>query len=62
MKVRWRTLRDTYVKKKKEIASKKKSGSGSCNQVRWKYMDILGFLDPFVEEARYVFHIIVYVQ
>lgn len=49
---RWRTLRDTYVKKKRDIVSSKKSGSETKTKKNWKYMEILQFLDPYVQEAR----------
>ncbi|XP_064617230.1 uncharacterized protein LOC135481321 [Liolophura sinensis] len=48
-KTRWRTLRDTFVRKKREMKLKR-SGSCAANGKRWKFMDIMQFLDGFTEE------------
>ena len=51
-KKRWRTLRDTYVRKRREVKTKK-SGSGTSDTKKWKFMDVMQFLDEFTEEQRY---------
>ncbi|GFO31737.1 hypothetical protein PoB_005824200 [Plakobranchus ocellatus] len=48
VKVRWRTLRDSYIKKKKELAKISAGDEGNTATVRWKYMSLLGFLDPYI--------------
>ncbi|KAK9976420.1 hypothetical protein ABG768_021625 [Culter alburnus] len=44
---KWKSLRDKYLKeKRKEI--EKRSGSAAGSVKKWKYSQILGFLEPFV--------------
>uniref|UniRef100_A0A9J7YAR1 MADF domain-containing protein n=1 Tax=Cyprinus carpio carpio TaxID=630221 RepID=A0A9J7YAR1_CYPCA len=40
---KWKSLRDTYLKE-----MEKRSGSAAGSVKKWKYSQILGFLDPFV--------------
>ncbi len=42
-KSKWKYLRDTYIRKKKE--NTKKSGSGRGTKLKWEYFDALSFLD-----------------
>ena len=51
-KVKWRYYRDEYVRKKRAL--KTKSGQAAVRIKKWIYMDILGFLDTYTEEAEYV--------
>ncbi|XP_051977935.1 uncharacterized protein LOC127639764 [Xyrauchen texanus] len=44
---KWKSLRDTYLKEKRKEMDKR-SGSAAGSGKRWKYSQILGFLDPFV--------------
>ena len=55
MKIRWQTLRDTYVRKKRETDSKTYS-SKKIKAAHWKYMDILSFLDKFMRKSRFAFY------
>ena len=52
LKGRWRNLRDTYVKEKR--LRKTQSGQAADKQKKWKFMDIMNFLDRFTEDAKYV--------
>ncbi|XP_077089796.1 uncharacterized protein LOC143741262 [Siphateles boraxobius] len=44
---KWKSLRDTYLKEKGK-ETEKRSGSAAGSGKRWKFSQILGFLDPFV--------------
>ncbi|CAM4571970.1 unnamed protein product [Leuciscus chuanchicus] len=44
---KWKSLRDTYLKEKRK-EMEKRSGSAAGSVKRWKFSQILGFLDPFV--------------
>ncbi|KAK7149182.1 hypothetical protein R3I94_008711 [Phoxinus phoxinus] len=44
---KWKSLRDTYLKEKRKDMEKR-SGSAAGSGKRWKFSQILGFLDPFV--------------
>lgn len=46
-KKKWRNLRDTYMKKKKDNATK--SGQAASRKKPWLFFDILTFLDEFIE-------------
>ncbi|XP_077089916.1 uncharacterized protein LOC143741489 isoform X2 [Siphateles boraxobius] len=48
---KWKSLRDTYLKEKRK-EMEKRSGSAAGSGKRWKFSQILGFLDPFGVEAR----------
>lgn len=48
-KKRWRYQRDQYVRKRREI--KTKSGEVAIKAARWKFMEELSFLDPFLVDA-----------
>ena len=52
-KTKWRTQRDTFVRKRRELKTTK-SGQAAKKTKPWKYMDIMSFLDAFTEEAEYV--------
>ncbi|CAM4549517.1 unnamed protein product [Leuciscus chuanchicus] len=45
---KWKSLRDTYLKEKRKEMDNKRSGSAAGSVKKWKYSQILGFLDPFV--------------
>uniref|UniRef100_A0A671YJ80 MADF domain-containing protein n=1 Tax=Sparus aurata TaxID=8175 RepID=A0A671YJ80_SPAAU len=42
---KWKGLRDTYLKKKRE--GEKRSGSAGGNLRKWRFSAVLSFLDPF---------------
>ncbi|XP_016368500.1 uncharacterized protein LOC107751434 [Sinocyclocheilus rhinocerous] len=44
---KWKSLRDTYLKEKRK-EMEKRSGSAAGSVKKWKYSQILGFLEPFV--------------
>ncbi|XP_068562976.1 hepatoma-derived growth factor-related protein 2-like [Cebidichthys violaceus] len=44
---RWKGLRDTYLKKRREETGRR-SGSETGSAKKWKYSAVLSFLDPFV--------------
>ncbi|XP_073720310.1 uncharacterized protein [Misgurnus anguillicaudatus] len=44
---KWKSLRDTYLKERKK-EMEKRSGSAAGSGKKWKYSQILGFLEPFV--------------
>ncbi|KAK9976653.1 hypothetical protein ABG768_021858 [Culter alburnus] len=44
---KWKSLRDTYLKEKRK-EMEKRSGSAAGSVKKWKYSEILGFLEPFV--------------
>ncbi|XP_038059147.1 transcription factor Adf-1-like [Patiria miniata] len=46
---KWRNQRDQFVRGKREM--KTKSGQAAKTAVKWKYMDVLSFLVPYVMEA-----------
>ncbi|XP_067653354.1 transcription factor Adf-1-like [Haliotis asinina] len=48
-KSRWKSLRDRYVRMKRE--QKTKSGQGAKSKKPWKYANIMSFLARFVQEA-----------
>ncbi|XP_030609361.1 uncharacterized protein LOC115797015 [Archocentrus centrarchus] len=41
----WRNLRDTYVRKKREEKDIRSGQAGGKQRKRWKYMDVMSFLD-----------------
>ena len=43
-KKRWKTLRDTYTKKKKEHEGLQRSGSGATKREKWPYFALMDFL------------------
>lgn len=43
-KKRWKTLRDTYAKKKKEHERLQRSGSGATKREKWPYFALMDFL------------------
>ncbi len=45
-KKKWKYLRDTYSRKKKQI--KGKSGKKGRKVNKWEYFELLKFLEPFV--------------
>ena len=50
-KKKWKNLRDTYIKKKKE--NKGRSGDPATKSKEWKYEKIMDFLDPYISNPRY---------
>ncbi|KAL3966453.1 Adh transcription factor 1 [Sarotherodon galilaeus] len=44
---KWKSLRDTYNKEKRE-EKEKRSGSAAGSGRRWKFFAVMGFLDPFL--------------
>ena len=50
-KKKWRNLRDMYVKKRREIRSTK-SGQAAERAKKWQFLEIMSFLDRYVEESR----------
>ena len=50
-KDKWRNLRNTYMKKKKEIRLKK-SGQAANKAEKWKFWDVLSFWNAYTEENR----------
>ncbi|KAJ8042089.1 hypothetical protein HOLleu_13071 [Holothuria leucospilota] len=52
VKKRWKNLRDTYLKRKKESL---KNGTENRNPLReWKHLNSMGFLDPYLRYLYYV--------
>ena len=49
---KWKSLRDTYVRHK-NIKSKSWDGLGQCKP-KWKYYDIMSFVDTTLLKRRYV--------
>ncbi|KAK9977042.1 hypothetical protein ABG768_018863, partial [Culter alburnus] len=48
---KWKYMRDTYKREKNEEKERKKSGSGAAGgSQRWKYVSILGFLEPYITD------------
>ena len=48
-KKKWRTQRDTYVRKKRDL--RHKSGQAAIRIKKWRFMEVLSFLDPYLEDA-----------
>ncbi|XP_061086403.1 transcription factor Adf-1-like [Conger conger] len=49
-KKKWKYLRDKYLKERKLEMDRKRSGAMATSHKRWKYMGILGFLEPHCRE------------
>ncbi len=47
---RWKSLRDTYRKERKEAAERKRCGAGASSVRPWRYSGVMGFLNPFLED------------
>jgi hypothetical protein len=52
-KVRWKGLRDAFVKHRKKLQHLP-SGSGATSQRDWKYSNLMSFLVPFMPSRRSV--------
>lgn len=50
-KKKWRTLRDTYVRKKK-LYNAAMSEDEARKVEKWCFLDMMGFLDKYTEGAR----------
>ena len=50
-KKRWKNLRDTYLRRKRE--EKGRSGDAGGKKKEWKYKQVMGFLEPFIDTAMY---------
>ncbi|KAK7939070.1 hypothetical protein WMY93_002396 [Mugilogobius chulae] len=44
---KWKGLRDTYLKEKRR-ETEKRSGSAGGTKKKWKYSEVMSFLDPFI--------------
>ena len=47
-RAKWKGLRDTYVRKKKQL--KNRSGQAAKRIVQWKYLAPLSFLNKYLQE------------
>ena len=50
IKKRWKNLRDTYLKKRKEENGR--SGDAARKTKDWKYKNIIAFLEPYIDTPR----------
>ena len=50
---KWKSLRDTFVRQKTHIKSKSGDGLSQCKP-KWKYYDIMSFIDITLLKQRYV--------
>ena len=50
LKAKWRNLKDTYVKEKRE--AKGRSGQGASKKKKWKHFDSLSFLSSSTARRR----------
>ncbi|XP_013864946.1 uncharacterized protein LOC106518272 [Austrofundulus limnaeus] len=49
VKKRWKNLRDTFIRARKALKTKK-SGSAAGDQKIWKYFHIMSFLEPYIKK------------
>lgn len=46
---KWKYLRTKYSRERKEAKEKKSGSAGGCKS-QWKYLNILSFLEPYVQD------------
>lgn len=49
VKAKWKNLRETYTRRKREEAEECRSGQAAKKKKPWKYMQIMGFLAASTE-------------
>lgn len=49
-KRRWKNLRDCYRRDRQKQKELRRSGSAATGARPWQFAEIMGFLDPFMEE------------
>ena len=49
---KWKGLRDTYRKNKKNEKERRRSGAGAGGGKPWKYARIMAFIEPFMEDHK----------
>lgn len=49
---KWKYLRDRYIKEKRKEKDAMRSGAGASWKSRWKFVTILGFLEPHIKERQ----------
>ena len=48
---RWRSLRDRYQRERVKEKEAQRSGAGADKQPVWRYMAVMGFLAPFLQDS-----------
>ena len=51
-KKKWRSLRDSYMRHRREMRNSKSGQGAGSKKKKWKFMDIMNFLDRYVEDTR----------